>query len=123
MFTDLVDYPIQSPKLRWEASQVLRDLHERPHLLLRVKLIGTYFPQRALEPLVTVGGVRSRFAEIATDGLSAAAYFDQVPHEGTVEFGYGEEVLLRFPEPFRRPGIRVLDPKRLPPNVQLMVHE
>ncbi|MBI1786501.1 MAG: hypothetical protein HYR60_02980 [Acidobacteria bacterium] len=120
---DLVEYPIQSAKLQWEARQVLRDLHEIPHLLLRIKVTGTHFPRRALEAFVSIGEVRSRFVEIGPDGLSASAYFDRAPREGVVEFGYGAEVLLRFPVPFRRAVVRELDPARLPPHTRRMASE
>ncbi len=119
MFADLIDFPIESERLRWEARQVLRDLHQEPHLLMRLKLTGTYFPQRALEPFVIVGKVRSRFVEITDDGLSANAYFDEPLPEGEKpEFGYGEEVLLRFPRAFDNDAFQPLDPERLPRNTR-----
>jgi hypothetical protein len=123
MFTDLIEYPIESSRLRWEARQVVRDLHQVPHLLLRLKLAGTYFPQRALEPWVRIGRLRSRFVQIAPDGLSASAYFDRLPRGGTVELGYGPDVLLRFPERFGAEPLRALEVKRLPPNVRLLAEE
>ncbi len=103
---------------------MVRDIHGKPHVLLRLKLSGTHFPQRALEPWVQVGRVRSRFVEIAPDGLSASAYFDRLPRGGTIELGYGPEVLLRFPHPFVAEPVRALDVKRLPANVtQLLLEE
>jgi hypothetical protein len=123
MFSDLIEYPIESPKLRWEAKRVVRDLYEQPHVLLRLKLEGTHFPQRALEPWVRIGNVRSRFVEIAPDGLTALAYFDRLPRSGTVELGYGPDVYLRFPQRFLAEPVRPLDLKRLPPNVKLLVEE
>jgi len=119
MFMDLVEFPIESEHLRWEARLVVRDLNEEPHLLMRIKLTGTHFPQRALKPFVLVGKVRSRFVSIADDGLSACAYFDEpLQQGGRIEFGYGTEVLLRFPRAFEREGVELLDPKRLPSNTR-----
>lgn len=121
MFMDLVDFPIESERLRWEARLVVRDLNQEPHLLMRVKLTGTHFPQRALEPFVVVGKVHSRFVTISDDGLTACAYFDeQLPQGGRVEFGYGTEVLLRFSRAFDHEEAELLDPKRLPSNMRLM---
>jgi hypothetical protein len=121
MFMDLIDFPIESKRLHWEARQVVRDLYEKPHLLLRLKLTGTHFPQRALEPFVVVGKMRSRFVEIAEDGLSANAYFDEpLPVGGRVEFGYEREVLLRFPAVFDSETVELLDPKRLPERTRLV---
>ena len=123
MFSDLIEYPIESPKLRWEARQIVRNLHQRPHVLLRLTLTGTHFPQRALEPWVQVGRVRSRFVQIAPDGLSATAYFDRLPRGGAVELGYGPDVYLRFSQPFLAEPVRALDVKRLPANVKLLSAE
>jgi hypothetical protein len=39
---------------------------------------------------------------------------------GTVELGYGPEVLLRFPEPFIAEPVHALDVKRLPAYVKLL---
>ena len=121
MFMDLVEFPIESERLQWEARQVLRDFDKRPHLLLRIKLKGTYFHQRALEPFVLVGNVRSRFVTISDDGLSALAYFDKlVPEERKIKFGYGNEVFLKFPKPFEYENVQLLDLKRLPKNTRLI---
>ena len=115
MFMDLVDFPIESERLRWEARLVVRDLYQEPYLFLRLKLTGTLFPHRALEPFVIVGKVRSRFVTIADDGLSACAYFDQpVPEGSRIEFGYGNDILLRLPRAFDPQAVEILDPKLLP---------
>ncbi len=121
MFMDLVDFPIESDRLYWEARLVVRDLNQEPHLLMRITLTGTHFPHRALKPFVAVGEVRSLFVSIAEDGLSAHAYFDKpLPQGSRIEFGYGEQALLRFPGPFDPHGIRPLDRKRLPSNTRLV---
>lgn len=121
MFIDLIDFPIESERLHLEARQVVLDLYEKPHLLIRLKLTGTYFPHRALEPFVMVGKVRSRFVEIVGDGLIANAYFDEpLSRGGRVEFGYGREVMLRFPRVLDSDTVELLDPKRLPENTRLV---
>ena len=119
MFLDLVDFPIESERLHWEARQVVRDLNNEPHLLMRVKLSGTFFPQRSEEPFVRVGDIRSRFAEISDDGQSVRGYFDRpLAPRGVVEFGYGNDVILRVRSRFSPDGVRMLDPKRLPPKTR-----
>jgi hypothetical protein len=121
MFGDLIDFPIESERLKWEARLVVRDLNQEPHLMMRIKIAGTHFPERAIEPFVRVGKVRSLFVAIAEDGLSANAYFNEpLPEGGRVEFGYGARVLLRFPRPFDRELVRLLDPKRLPKNTRFV---
>ncbi|HFD88183.1 MAG TPA: hypothetical protein ENJ35_10990 [Gammaproteobacteria bacterium] len=116
MLRDLIEFPVVTDKVIWEARQVLRDMGEKPkpHILLRIKLSGTYFEQRALEPYVSVGKVRSLFVEISEDGLTASAYFDKpLPTEGMIEFGYGNEAMFRLKSPFDPDNVRVLDPKFL----------
>lgn len=115
MFIDLIDYPIESERLQIEARQVLRDLNLKPNLLLCITLTGTYFAERALEPFMTVGGIRSRFVEISEDGQQACAYFDTPPPlDAAVEFGYGNMVFLRVAQNLSPDTIRVLDRNRLP---------
>ena len=59
-------------------------------------------------------------AEIADDSLSVRAYFTEpLPPTGVVEFGYGNEVVMRFPRKFSRDDIQLLDPTRLPEEVRL----
>ncbi|MHC4750502.1 MAG: hypothetical protein ACYTFW_11570 [Planctomycetota bacterium] len=113
MFRDLIKYPIENDRLKWEAKHVLKDLWGKPHLMLRIKLTGTRFQERALEPLVTVGKARSLFVEISEDGLAAYAYFDKpVPSRASIEFGYGQGPLLRFKGNVTSKAIIILDPKR-----------
>lgn len=121
MFMNLIEFPIESERLQWEARQVVRDLYNQPHLLMRVKLTGTFFPQRAEEPFMRVGKVRSRFVVIADDGQSASGYFDEPPPErDLVEFGYGDQILLRATRRFSMDGVRPLDPKRLPAKTRFL---
>jgi hypothetical protein len=116
MFTDLIEYPIESEKLRWEARHVLRDFNDEPHLLLRLTLTGTRFPQRAQMPFVVVDNeVNAYYTEIAEDEMSVRAYFGRpLPEGGKIEFGYGPAVLLRFPKSFTSETVEWLDVKRLP---------
>lgn len=118
---DLIDLPIETDRVDWEARQVVRDLYGEPHLLDRLTLTGTRFEHRALEPYVAVGDVRSRFVEISEDGLRADAYFDEpIPGDGTIEFGYGDEPVLRIRRRFDREDVRRLDPERLPEKTRLV---
>jgi hypothetical protein len=108
-------------ELDWDVREVLRDIEQRPHLFTRITLSGTYFPQRALEPFVAVGRARSRFVDISEEGLSARAYFDTpLPKTGRIRFGYGNQIMLRFPRSFSRDDVQRLDPARLPENVRLL---
>jgi hypothetical protein len=107
-------------RMTWTAREVLRDIDSMPHLFNRITLTGPIFPQRALEPIVTVGEVMATFVKVSEDGLTANAYFDHpLPTTGVIEFGFEDGVLYRFPRQFNNRKITVLDRKRLPNKVRL----
>jgi hypothetical protein len=119
MFEELIEWPIVSERLQWEGKQVLRDVGGEPFLLFRIKLAGTFFPERAAEPFVRIGRLRSRFVRIAADGQSANGYFDEPPpEEGLVEFGYGQQVYLQCGRPFTERSTGRLKRALLPANVK-----
>lgn len=122
MFTDLIDYPIETDRIDYEARHVLRDLDETPHLLTRLELTGTEFPRRALEPYVRVGDVESRFVRISDDGTTARAYFDQpLADDGTIEIGYGgEPPLVRLRNGISLEDLAPLDPDRIPDETRFV---
>jgi hypothetical protein len=110
----------EKPRLRWSAGEVLRDLHEVPHLLARLTLTGPFFPPRSAEPCATVGTVRSRFVLLLEDGMRADAYFDRrLPDGEPVAFGYGRRIAFRFPGGLKRSAIRRLDRTRLPQGIRI----
>lgn len=118
MFDNLVTYPIESPLLKWEAKVVVRDDNREPRLYVRLKLEGTTFPIFNSIPFVRIGEVKARYVDIAEDGLSVKAYFDTAPpDESTVEFGYDDQVLLRFPNTYQRRNVTRLDDSRLPEHL------
>lgn len=119
MFTDLIEFPIESPKLKWEAKVVVREINEGPRLYIRLRLTGTRFPLFNTIPFVRVGRTVTHFVDIADDGLSANAYFAKAPAEsGVVEFGYDVQTLLRFPQRYSDDIVTRLDQKRLPKTLQ-----
>src|SRR5258708_11297954 len=118
LFNNVIDWPIVSEQLRWEGKLVLRDRAGSPNIFFRLKLTGTFFVERSSEPFMQVGGLRSRFVRIASDGLSADGYFDQPPPaEGAVEFGYTRQVYLRCATSFERGRIVRLKRDLLPDRV------
>ena len=119
MFTDLIEFPIESPKLKWESKVVVREINEGPRLYIRLKLTGTKFPLFNTIPFVRVGRAVTHSVDIAEDGLSANAYFDgRLPEEGVVEFGYDVQTLLRFPQRYSGDAVKRLDDKRLPESLR-----
>lgn len=119
MFTDLIEFPIESPKLKWESKVVVREINEGPRLYIRLKLTGTRFPLLNTIPFVRVGRAVTHYIDIAEDGLSANAYFEQaLPEGGVVEFGYDTQTLLRFPQRYAGEGVIRLDQQRLPEQLR-----
>jgi len=115
MFDNLITYPIESPLLKWESKIVVRDDAGKPRLYLRLKLTGTIFPIFDTEPFVRVGDVAARFIAFSDDGMVVNAYFEHaLPEGGVVEFGYDDQVLLRFPRRFLGLHVTRLDEARLP---------
>lgn len=106
--------PPEGETVRMDVREVVKELFEKPHLLIRISIAGPYFPQRSAEPYMRVGEVRSNFVEISPDGLRADGYFDRpLPKRGEVVFGYGHDVDLIVPTHFRAEAIQRLDPEKL----------
>lgn len=119
MFANLVRYPIESDLLQWESKVVVREHEEAPRLFVRLMLTGTEFPIFDTIPFVRIGSVRARFVDIADDRTTVKAYFDTAPPaRGRIEFGYDEQVLLRFPRGFTRAQVLRLDEARLAPALR-----
>ena len=119
MFTDLIQFPVESPQLSWESKVVVREINKGPRLYIRLQLTGTKFPLFNTIPFVRVGRVVTHHVVIADDGLSANAYFEQaLPEEGVVEFGYDVNPLLRFPRRFTSDAVTRLDQNRLPRSLR-----
>ena len=82
----------------WRAREVLREVANTPHLLLRVDVLGPHFPDRDSAPFVRLVVGRRRYAalmtEVAEDHSHLRSYFpvDQ-SLKGRIEFGYAGEVL------------------------------
>ena len=87
-FEDIVRLPDPRRSVKAEVREVIRDVQERPHVFVRVRLTGWHFPQRAPEPFLTIGRAVSAFVLIGREGTSADAYFDiRPPAAERVSFG------------------------------------
>ncbi len=100
----------------WTAREVLREIQDRPHLLLRIDVEGPHFPERALVPFVRVVSgrrvVTALMTEIDDSQTQLRAYFaTDVAFKGRLEFGYGSEVLGSFV--LREPNVVRLDEARI----------
>jgi hypothetical protein len=64
----------QPPDYIWQAKEVIRGLDKKPHLLMRIEIIGPYFPHHAAEPFVRIivsqgNTTESWSAEISEDNI------------------------------------------------------
>ena len=112
---ELIRLPDPQENVHIEVREVVRDVFEKPHLFIRVRLTGWYFPHRALEPFMVIGNVVSRMVLIDRDGLVADAYFDRfLPAAETISFGYGNIIHWDFKVPIQPKAITRLDRSQLP---------
>lgn len=115
---ELTRLPDPRVNVRAEIEEVVRDVDGRPHLFVRIKLKGWYFPHRAQEPFMVVGNVVSQRVIISRDGLSAQGYFNErLPAAKTLSFGYGNVIQWDFNLVIDPGKIARLDRLRLPPGV------
>lgn len=107
------------PTLSVEAKEVIRELDYKPHLLTRITIRGMHFPHRSAEPFMRIAVGRRKpvsawFAEIADDEQGLAGYFPvDLPARGTIEFGYGSQVMDRFTLAFDARKLARLDRKQV----------
>jgi hypothetical protein len=122
--TDIIRLPDPRTTVRATVDEVVRDVKGAPHIWIRVKLTGWYFPALAALPFLLVGDIVSSFVVVAADRRSACAYFAKsLPSAQKVSFGYGRIVKWDFDVEIHPPPVRldrarlarhVIDPFRLP---------
>jgi hypothetical protein len=117
-FEQIIRIPNLPMKVKADVREVVHDVANKPHVLLRVRLTGWHFPERAPEPFLVIGKIVSSFVRIGPEGTYADAYFDvRPPKARRVSFGYGNTISWDFDvvvDPERSPP---LDRKRLPKGV------
>jgi hypothetical protein len=114
-FEEIIRLPEPSRNVRAEISEVVRDVAQTPHVFVRVRLRGWYFPERAPEPFLVIGKVVSNFVLIGPDHETADAYFDvNPPAAKSVSFGYGKIISWDFEVLIEPSQIIRLDRARLP---------
>ena len=115
--------------LRWRASEIVRELDDRPHLLLQIEVSGGSFPHMNAEAFVRLlrdrDSVQSWFADVADDNTTISGYFpvDLDPVEGIIEYGYGDRVFGRIAGLLGRGKVELLDRERLPRRVVVVTEE
>lgn len=113
--TEIIRLPDQPKNVKVEMREVVRDVEEKPHVFIRVRLTGWHFPERALEPFLVIGKTLSKFVLIDHEGTAADAYFDVGPPAAKrVSFGYGNIISWDFDVTVDPKAIDPLDRGRLP---------
>jgi len=121
MYFDLMKFPLRHEALTWEAREALLDVDGRPHLFLRVKLMGTEFPVMAQIPQVWVGRVFAKLALVDEDRQSVRAYFERpLPRQGRLYFGHLGQAELDFGR-FESKRIVHLDRERLSDDIVVRI--
>lgn len=107
-------------RVEWRAREVVKDLDDRPHLLVRVEIAGPHFPHRAVDPRVRILRgeqvvAESWFAQVSEDNRRILAYFPtDVPEGDVIEFGYEDDVMGRIRADFGSGLVQRLERGRLP---------
>ena len=112
---EIIRLPDPRKDVKVEIREVARDVKEKPHVFIRVRLSGWHFPERAPEPFMVIGKIVSKFVLINYEGTTADAYFDvRPPTVKRVSFGYGNIISWDFDVTVDPAGIDPLDRTRLP---------
>lgn len=112
---EIIRLPESRRSIKAEIREVVRDVAQKPHVLVRVRLSGWHFPERAPEPFLMIGKAVSRFVLIDPEGTAADAYFDVLPPPAErVSFGYGKIVSWDFDVVINPARAERLDRARLP---------
>lgn len=119
----------KQPEYKVKANEVIRILDNRPHLLVRMEISGEYFPHRAAHPFVHIkkgssAYVHEYFAEISPDNQAIVGYMPvDLPEEGIIEFGYGDEIWGSITKQITSTTIARLNPKKLPEKIVIVDQE
>lgn len=114
------------PKYEVTTKEVVKVLNDRPHLLVRMTISGSYFPHRAPHPFIHVRvGEREYFtdyfSEVSDDNQKLIGYLPvDFPEKGVIEFGYGNEIWGTIPGEFSRDSVQTLDRQRLPRDILIV---
>jgi hypothetical protein len=115
---DIIRLPDLRQNVKVEVREVVRDVAEKPHVFIRVRLSGWHFPERAPEPFLVIGKAISKFVIIDNEGATADAYFDvKPPAARRVNFGYGNVISWDFDVSVDPANIAPLDRRKLPKGV------
>lgn len=96
------EYIYQKPvRYTIEGAEMLKEVGDLPHLLLKIAVRGGHFPHRNAAAFARIQEGRTRinalYCEIDDDEAGLRAYFaTDVPLRGTLLVGYENEVVAEF---------------------------
>jgi hypothetical protein len=101
-----------------DAAETLREFGDRPHMLLRVGIRGGHFPHRDAPTFARImhrgETLDALFCEVDEDERGLRAYFPtDVPLEGTLQVGFGTDLVAEFDFERRKPETERLDEQRI----------
>lgn len=84
-----------------EAAETLREIGDRPHMLLRISIRGGHFPHRDAPAFARLEGqsgvVEALFCEVDDDETGLRAYFPaDVALEGRLVVGFEDDLVAEF---------------------------
>ena len=84
-----------------DAIEILKEIGEQPHMLLRISIRGGHFPHRNAAAFARIqendSVVLALYCEIDEDEAGFRAYFPtDVVLNGILSIGYGNEVVVEF---------------------------
>jgi hypothetical protein len=114
------------PEYKAVAREVVRELDDLPHLLVRIEVSGEYFPHRAAHPfvMIKVGEeqyFKDMFTEVSADNQKLIGYLPiNIPSKGDIVFGYGDEIWGSVPSKFDTESVIRLDREKLPKRIMIV---
>jgi hypothetical protein len=113
------DYIFHKPvHYRVDAAEILKEIGEQPHILLRIGIRGGHFPHRNAAAFARIQDKRKTihalYCEIDEDELGFRAYFaTDVPLSGILHVGFGNDVVAEFELERLKVEPRKLDERRI----------
>lgn len=124
-----IKYRIRKPpEYKVQAREVVRVLNDRPHLLVRMEVSGETFPHRAPHAFVMIKQdeevyYQDLFTEVSPENQKLLGYLPvNIPPNGQVVFGYGDEIWGVVPGRFTPASVSRLEREKLPADLQVVDH-
>jgi hypothetical protein len=114
------------PEYKMTASETVKILSDKPHLLTRIEISGEFFPHRDAPAFVHIRTEREKhvydyFTEVSPDNQKLIGYLPvDAPTEGVIEFGFGTEIWGSITKRFTPDTLIRLDRKKLPKDLVIV---